>query len=371
MIWIKRISYFLLLIWSLNAFAAESTEQVQKKIQALESKLKGIELNIKRTEKHISTEQKNLSQTDKTIQKITLSLNKTQHSITYIEKNIEHLVDKMALLEKEKEALLQRLEVYIQKLSHDSQRHPLKIILKQQKITDVQKLSVWYEYFAKAEAKLLKDLRLKVKQSEAAKQEHSLHQETLIKLREIHTKQQQNLKLTREKQLNLIEHYQTFLERDTHSQDEIKAQHKGLTLLLAKLEQASKLEYVELPKQFQQMIGQLPMPILANQLQSVVFSDSYLFAKEGTQVHAIHPGRVVFSEWLRGLGLLIIIDHGQGYMSLYGNNQALLKSTGDWVKQGDQISLVGKSGGQSKPGLYFEIRKNGYPLDSRKWIHHG
>ncbi len=371
MIWIKRLSYIFLLIWSFNSLAAESTAQVQKKIQALESKLKSVELNIKRTEKNLSVEQKNLAQTDKTIQKITLSLEQTQRSMTYVEKNIEHLVNKMALLEKEKDALLKRLEIYIQKLSHHSQRHPLKIILKQHKITDVQKLSVWYEYFAKAEAELLEDLRLKVKQSETAKQEHFLHQKTLIELKKVHTKQQQNLKVTREKQLNLIEHYQAFLEHNTHTQDEIKAQHKGLTNLLAKLEQASKLEYMELPQKFQQMVGRLPMPIVANEIQSVVFHESYLFAKEGTQVHAIHPGRVVFSEWLRGLGLLIIIDHGQGYMSLYGNNQALFKSTGDWVKQGEQISLVGKSGGQSKPGLYFEIRKNGSPLDSRKWIHHG
>ncbi|NIE76033.1 murein hydrolase activator EnvC [Pantoea sp. Ap-967] len=90
-------------------------------------------------------------------------------------------------------------------------------------------------------------------------------------------------------------------------------------------------------------------------------------ASPGTQVHAVHGGRVVFADWLRGAGLLVILDHGNGYLSLYGHNQSLLKSAGDIVKAGEAISTVGDSGGQDAAGLYFAIRQQGRPTDPAQW----
>ena len=94
-------------------------------------------------------------------------------------------------------------------------------------------------------------------------------------------------------------------------------------------------------------------------------------ASEGTPVRAIHHGRVVFSDWLRGYGLLVIIDHGDGYLSLYGHNQSLLRETGAWVSSGDGIATVGNSGGREQPGLYFEIRHHGQPQDPARWCRQG
>jgi septal ring factor EnvC (AmiA/AmiB activator) len=90
-------------------------------------------------------------------------------------------------------------------------------------------------------------------------------------------------------------------------------------------------------------------------------------SKAGTQVRAIHHGRVVFADWFGGQGLLIIIDHGDGYMSLYGHNQSLLRQTGDWIGTGEPISTVGASGGRSEPGLYFEIRHRGKANNPTSW----
>lgn len=91
-------------------------------------------------------------------------------------------------------------------------------------------------------------------------------------------------------------------------------------------------------------------------------------AKPGADVRAVYHGRVVFADWLDGLGLLIIVEHGDGYMSLYGHNQSLLKAVGQSVAMGDSIAEVGDSGGQSISGLYFEIRKNGNAKNPRNWI---
>jgi septal ring factor EnvC (AmiA/AmiB activator) len=90
-------------------------------------------------------------------------------------------------------------------------------------------------------------------------------------------------------------------------------------------------------------------------------------ASAGSKVHAVHGGRVVFADWLRGAGLLVILDHGNGYLSLYGHNQTLLKDAGDIVKAGEAISTVGNSGGQNTSALYFAIRQQGRPSDPAQW----
>jgi len=101
---------------------------------------------------------------------------------------------------------------------------------------------------------------------------------------------------------------------------------------------------------------------------SLKWNGVLLGASAGSDVRAVYHGRVVFSDWLAGMGLLTIVEHDDGYMSLYGHNQDLLKEVGEWVEPGEVIAHVGDSGGQANAGLYFEIRKNGEPVDPRKWV---
>ena len=93
----------------------------------------------------------------------------------------------------------------------------------------------------------------------------------------------------------------------------------------------------------------------------------FIRAAEGTEVHAVAPGKVVFSDWLRGFGNLLILDHGDGYLSIYGNNQSLFREAGQVVKSGETIAAAGNSGGQGESGLYFELRHQGQPFDPLKW----
>jgi len=88
----------------------------------------------------------------------------------------------------------------------------------------------------------------------------------------------------------------------------------------------------------------------------------------GSEVLAIHHGRVVYSDWLPGMGLLVVLEHGDGYLTLYGHNQDLIMEVGEWVTPGTVIAHVGDSGGQPLPGLYFEIRKNGSPVNPSHWV---
>jgi len=134
--------------------------------------------------------------------------------------------------------------------------------------------------------------------------------------------------------------------------------------------------YIATGKPFQSLRGQLPWPVAGkadNRFGSqrggpeMHWQGINISAREGETVRAIHNGRVVFADWLRGSGLLIIIDHGDGYLSLYAHNQTLLRNTGDTVKGGDAIATVGNSGGQEQAGLYFEIRHKGVPTDPAEW----
>lgn len=127
---------------------------------------------------------------------------------------------------------------------------------------------------------------------------------------------------------------------------------------------------------FSEARGRMPWPVNGRALNN--FGESYsdgnlhrqgivLAADAGSPVRAVHPGRVVFSDWLRGSGLLVVVDHGDGYLSLYANNQTLVKNTGDWVNRGEAVATAGDNGGMNQPGIYFEIRRHGEALDPAAW----
>ncbi|MFN3965624.1 MAG: murein hydrolase activator EnvC family protein [Silanimonas lenta] len=122
--------------------------------------------------------------------------------------------------------------------------------------------------------------------------------------------------------------------------------------------------------------GQLPLPVAgARVLQRFgspqpggQASEGLRFSvPRGSPVRAVAPGRVAYADWLRGYGLLLILDHGGGWMSLYANNDALVRGVGDWVQQGEVLARAGSSGGQGEPSLYFELRRDGRPVDPRGW----
>ena len=135
-------------------------------------------------------------------------------------------------------------------------------------------------------------------------------------------------------------------------------------------------EYNDLRENFAQLRGKLRLPArgeVINRFGSprsdtgVNWKGLFIRAREGSEVKAVAGGQVVFADWMRGFGNLIVIDHGNGYMSLYGNNEALYKSSGQSVKSGDTIAAVGNSGGNTENGVYYELRRNSVPFDPLQW----
>jgi septal ring factor EnvC (AmiA/AmiB activator) len=130
---------------------------------------------------------------------------------------------------------------------------------------------------------------------------------------------------------------------------------------------------------FKSLKGKLALPVkgkVRNQFgtrrpeSTMAWTGWFLRVPANQPVKAVAAGRVVYADWLRGFGNLLIIDHGQGYMSLYGNNETLYKQVGDSLRGGDIIAAVGSSGGNVDSGLYFELRFEGKPFDPGKWVRH-
>lgn len=156
-----------------------------------------------------------------------------------------------------------------------------------------------------------------------------------------------------------------------------KAKAKTKTPTQKTTPQVAKTESAPTPERqkvkgvgFARQKGRLPSPIAARITENYTTQRPGLFfkAKEGTDVKAIAQGRVVFADWMRGFGNLVIVDHGDAYMTVYASNESVYKKVGDTVKQGETISAAGVSGGRSQAGLYFEIRHRGKPINPRQWL---
>ena len=159
--------------------------------------------------------------------------------------------------------------------------------------------------------------------------------------------------------------------------ERLAAQEKDLSRLIAELTSILSDYPITSEAPFTSHKGRLTWPVagtlahdfgqprVAGQLK---WNGVVLAAPRGREVRSVYHGRVEFADWLAGLGLLVIVNHGEGYMTLYGYNETILKNAGDWVAPGDVIATIDDSGGQAQPGLYFEIRNGTRPVNPRQWI---
>jgi septal ring factor EnvC (AmiA/AmiB activator) len=159
--------------------------------------------------------------------------------------------------------------------------------------------------------------------------------------------------------------------------EQLAAQEKDLARLIDELTSILSDYPISSEDPFSSHKGRLTWPVAGTLLHdfgqprvsnNLKWNGVVLAAPRGREVRAVYHGRVVFSDWLAGLGLLVIVEHGEGYMTLYGYNETTMKNAGDWVAPGDVIATVGDSGGQARSALYFEIRRGTAPINPRDWV---
>ncbi len=254
----------------------------------------------------------------------------------------------------------------------------LKLLLAQDRIDDIGRMLAYYHYFEQARVGeidgLLKDLDALAKVQDAIEKQTAELQGT----RDEQTAQSQQLEDERRRRAQALDELDAALKDQRSRLAALGKDEKATTDLLARLRDI----FADIPKQlagaepFAQLRGRLNWPLrgsIASDFGSRDSSDQtsaglLIAAKEGSEVHAVSHGRVVYADWLRGYGLLLIVDHGDGYLSLYGYNEALLKDVGDWVDAGESIATSGDSGGRKSSGLYFELRFQGKAMDPKGWL---
>ncbi|HID82476.1 MAG TPA: hypothetical protein EYH06_13895 [Chromatiales bacterium] len=227
----------------------------------------------------------------------------------------------------------------------------------------------WFQYLQQARRKAISELSL---QSQNLKNISKKQASTLNQLKflerdlELHTRR---LAKQKKQRAETVSKLASQLKTTQGELEQLRQNQAKLNKVLKKLRKtlADPAFSVQGKVAFAKLRGKLPWPI-KGKVSTVQDSKGVrIKANSGLPVHAISAGRIVYADWLRGFGLLTIIDHGSGYMSLYGHNESLYKQVGDWVDPGTVISTTGNSGGQQSSGLYFEIRHNSKPLSTKKW----
>ncbi len=254
---------------------------------------------------------------------------------------------------------------------------PVKVLLNQQDPHAVSRMMTYYRYFLDARTERLADYRATLAQLDEVQQEIASNREQLEEQQAALAQQQEQVAQAQtERRAAVASLSQDIASKGTELEQKQRDRAKLEALLKAIEEAVVNLQVPDNYQAFAGAKGKMPWPVKgkpANRYGSyrnegkMRWQGLSIPAREGTEVQAIHHGRVVYADWFRGSGLLLIIDHGDGYMSLYAHNQSLLRDVGEWVTAGSPISTVGSSGGLDKPALYFEVRHKGKPTDPTRW----
>ncbi|MDH3506365.1 MAG: peptidoglycan DD-metalloendopeptidase family protein [Gammaproteobacteria bacterium] len=253
----------------------------------------------------------------------------------------------------------------------------IKLMLNQEAPEQLGRMMVYYDYLNRARSRRIdnvsRELVVLAELAEAAEQvTRELAALEADQQRELESLEQ--LRTDREVAVATLE---ATIESAQQDIDRLRAEEQRLTELVREIREVLAEFPVDSQEPFSASRGGLAWPVPGTVMSrfgqskagaQVRWQGVQIEAPAGTPVRSVYHGRVVFSDWLPGHGLLMIVDHGEGYMSLYGHNEALLKESGDWVAPGEAIAQVGDSGGQSQTALYFEIRRDGDPVDPQPWM---
>ncbi len=255
-------------------------------------------------------------------------------------------------------------------------QEPLKLLLNQQDPALAGRMFVYYSYFGRARAGQIRLIEDDVQRLAELDSELAAEDEKLAELEKQQRAHLAELEQARERRSLVLANLEVQSRGRAQNLERLKGQQAALEKLLHELRTAMERFPVEGNDAFMRLRGKLAWPVSGQLVARFgdaraggVRWDGVLVATErGTPVRAVCEGRVIYADWLPGLGLLAIVDHGDGYLSLYGHNDKLFKAVGEHVAAGDTIAAAGDSGGSPRPELYFEIRKAGRPVDPRPWF---
>lgn len=395
---------------------AQSTRETEKKLQRLRGELKNIAQERRKLEDARGEAARKLREADEQVGKSSRSLNDTEAALKREEAALAQLQqqrdDMRTRLARQRTQLTQLVRASYQ-LGGDA---PLKVLLSQDSVADANRALAYHRYLQadhaqkigalstelKALDEVERDIAARRAQLDATRRQQRAKVEALAKDRKA------NASLTAE----LDQRYQDRSAREKALGQDARSLESLLANLRAAAARAEAERRAQAKRQAAQeaaerkaaasvrtpgdkpavptrtptrpavatapalKVGGLGWPLSGNLLARFggrmpdgrTSAGVLIGAPTGSTVTAVADGSVVFSEWMTGYGLILIVDHGNGYMSLYAHNESLLRDAGDRVKRGDAVAKVGTSGGQGTPALYFELRRNGQPVDPSSWL---
>jgi septal ring factor EnvC (AmiA/AmiB activator) len=368
----------------LAAFPSAASDRSVK-----EAELKTLQAKISNLQETISEKQDNKSAFVRQLKKI-------EHSISHISRKISASKNKIVDTESELRQLRKLKKKSRNELSQQNstlaqqvylaytlgQQEKIKLLFSQQDAGDLQRNLIYYQYFSNARVELIKRVQQDIDTMLKIEADINIIKQVLESSHKRLEEQEKDLKKGVLERKTIIASLDQQLKTQGGALNKLQVDAKALESLISSIEEI----LVESPeprfddRPFAKMLGQLAWPVKGKvnrvfgrqkQWSELRWQGVLIEAPVGSHVRAISGGRIAFSDWLRGLGNIIIIDHGNSYLSLYGHNESLFMSAGEWVEAGDIISSVGSSGGQNKSSLYFEIRSKGRPQNPTKWCKNG
>lgn len=352
-------------------------EKARHQLQALQADIKRINREIASASTRRDKLQKQLRDADKQLGQIQRNIADNKREIAENRRELEELERERAGLEQARDEQQGRIATELRTAWQMGRQGQLKVLLNQESPHTVARAMGYYRYFFEARNELLGQYRDTLTQLRELEQRIDAGLQHLDQQQETLKNQQANLARAQENRKLAVAELNDSIDSKGTRLKEMERDRKELESLLQAIEEAVvNLQVPDNYQAFEVMRGKMPWPVKGKPSNrfgrprnegKMRWQGVNIPAREGTTVRAIHHGRVVYADWFRGSGLLLIIDHGDGYMSLYAHNQSLLREVGEWVTAGTAISTVGSSGGQDRAGLYFEIRHQGKPSNPSSW----
>ncbi|BBB25400.1 murein hydrolase activator EnvC family protein [Amphritea japonica] len=320
--------------------------------------------------------QQALRRSDKSIGELAREILRLNNQLKGAEDRLRKLERKKAPLFKSLKQEAVNLEQQLRQQHKAGTQPRLQLLLTQRDPEQVSRMLHYYDRINQTLSQRLQNFRAGLVKLDQAESDIRSAQQDIFDRRDLLKARSGDLESVRKERRVVLSKLENKLSSGSQQLQAMQVDQERLEQLLSKIR--SSIEKISLggnERSFRELKGRLPWPAKGSvsrrfgSRNSGVRYEGVLFSqRSGYPVKAIHHGRIVFSDWLRGYGLLTIVDHGGGYMSLYGHNESLLREVGEWVSSGDQLATVGSSGGSTKPGLYFALRYKGNSTDPLKWL---
>ncbi|MBT8142385.1 MAG: peptidoglycan DD-metalloendopeptidase family protein [Gammaproteobacteria bacterium] len=363
--------------WSTETHAA-SLQQQQSDLRKLQKRINNLQKQIRK-----DTRQRDASQA--MMERIDQDIARTQKSIRFNQQGISESNHKIAALEEEQDAALGRMGeqqkqlAAMLKLTYQNQQTPaIKLILNEQDPGKLGRHLVYYKHIMQAQETRIDLMTEQVRTYVGLLDKAKLEKSNLQALQSKNRESLQELEKQRAQRQTLVAQLAANIKDQTREMQSLAAQEKALNQIVSELLKTLESFPDTRQQAFKNFRGKLVWPVQGRlhhsfgqpriRGQKAKWQGVFVATQRNTEIRAVAYGRVVYADWLPGHGLITILDHGDKYLTLYANTEMLFKEVGTWVEAGEVIATVGDSGGMSKTGLYFEIRRGKSALNPQSWF---